>query len=114
MVRGDDLGKSMSSYLSRRVETKQNIEIHYHTEIRKLSGKRFLEAVEIEKDVGSGEELNETDARVADQVHERKRAKTERDQHKDDAKEQRSLRNFPGVQRLANRREIRFAGHVPY
>jgi thioredoxin reductase (NADPH) len=48
VVRGDDLGKSMSSYLSRRVETKKNIEIHYHTEIRKLTGGKFLESVEIE------------------------------------------------------------------
>jgi thioredoxin reductase (NADPH) len=47
-VRGDDLAKSMSSYLSRRVETKPNIEILYHTEIRKMTGGKFLEEVEME------------------------------------------------------------------
>src|SRR4029077_7870083 len=32
IVRGDTLTKNMSSYLSRRIETKENIEILYHTE----------------------------------------------------------------------------------
>lgn len=48
VVRGGALAKSMSSYLSRRVETKDNIEILYHTEIRKMTGKKHLEAVELE------------------------------------------------------------------
>jgi thioredoxin reductase (NADPH) len=48
VVRGENLSKSMSSYLSRRVETKENIEILTHTEIRKLTGGRKLEAVELE------------------------------------------------------------------
>ena len=48
VVRGDDLGKSMSSYLSRRVETRENIEILYQSEIRKLRGGKRLEAVELE------------------------------------------------------------------
>ncbi len=48
VVRGDDLAKSMSRYLSRRVETKENIEILYHTEIRAMRGGKMLEAVEIE------------------------------------------------------------------
>lgn len=47
VVRGTELGKSMSSYLSRRVEAKDNIEILYRTEIRKMTGKRVLEAVEL-------------------------------------------------------------------
>jgi thioredoxin reductase (NADPH) len=38
----------MSSYLSNRVETKKNIEIHYHSEIRKMTGGKFLEEIEIE------------------------------------------------------------------
>jgi thioredoxin reductase (NADPH) len=38
----------MSSYLSRRVEAKENIEILAHTEIRKLIGGKVLEAVELE------------------------------------------------------------------
>jgi len=48
VIRGDNLAKSMSSYLSRRVETKDNIEILRTTEIRKMTGGRFLEAVELE------------------------------------------------------------------
>lgn len=48
VIRGDNLSKSMSSYLSRRVETKTNIEILRHTEIRKLSGEKKLEKVELE------------------------------------------------------------------
>ncbi len=48
VVRGDDLSKSMSSYLSRRVETKENIEILCHTEIRKMTGGKCLETVELE------------------------------------------------------------------
>jgi thioredoxin reductase (NADPH) len=48
VIRGSDLSKSMSSYLSRRVETKKNIEILCHTEIRKMTGGKRLEAVELE------------------------------------------------------------------
>ena len=48
VIRGGDLSKSMSSYLSRRVETKENIEILYHTEIRKMTGGKLLETVELE------------------------------------------------------------------
>jgi len=48
IVRGDDLTKSMSSYLSHRVETKENIEILYQTEIRRMVGRKKLESVEIE------------------------------------------------------------------
>jgi thioredoxin reductase (NADPH) len=48
VIRGDDLSKSMSSYLSRRVETKANIEILKNTEIRKMMGGKVLEAVELE------------------------------------------------------------------
>ncbi len=54
VIRGDNLAKSMSSYLSRRVETKDNIEILRNTEIRKMTGGRFLEAVELEN-VPTGE-----------------------------------------------------------
>jgi len=48
VIRGENLSKSMSSYLSRRVETKENIEILTHTEIRKMMGGKELEAVELE------------------------------------------------------------------
>ncbi len=48
VVRGTDLAKSMSSYLSRRVETKENIEILFQTEIRKMRGGRTLEEIDLE------------------------------------------------------------------
>jgi thioredoxin reductase (NADPH) len=47
VVRGDDLSK-MSNYLSRRVETCPNIEILFHTQIRKMSGGKMLEEAELE------------------------------------------------------------------
>jgi thioredoxin reductase (NADPH) len=47
VVRGDDLSK-MSTYLSRRVKAQKNIEILYHTQIRKLSGNKMLEEAELE------------------------------------------------------------------
>jgi thioredoxin reductase (NADPH) len=48
VIRGEGLAKSMSSYLSRRVEAKENIEILPHTEIRKMMGGKVLEAIELE------------------------------------------------------------------
>ncbi len=48
VVRGNDLSKSMSTYLSRRVEHTENIEICYSTEVRRMSGGDRLESVEIE------------------------------------------------------------------
>jgi thioredoxin reductase (NADPH) len=48
VVRGDGLGKTMSSYLSRRVEVKENIEILTNTEIRQMIGGKVLEAIELE------------------------------------------------------------------
>jgi thioredoxin reductase (NADPH) len=48
VIRGENLAKSMSSYLSRRVETHQKIEILPYTEIRKMTGGKNLEAVELE------------------------------------------------------------------
>jgi thioredoxin reductase (NADPH) len=47
VIRGDDLSK-MSRYLSRRVEAAANIDILYHTEIRKMSGNKMLEEAEVE------------------------------------------------------------------
>ena len=47
VIRGDNLSK-MSSYLSRRVEAKDNIDILYHTQIRKMSGTKMLEEAELE------------------------------------------------------------------
>lgn len=48
VIRGADLSKSMSSYLSLRVEAKKNIEILCHTEIRKMMGEKRLETAELE------------------------------------------------------------------
>ena len=48
VIRGEGLARSMSSYLARRVEAKENIEILPHTEIRKMIGGKVLEAVELE------------------------------------------------------------------
>ncbi len=48
VIRGEGLAKSMSQYLSRRVETKENIEILMHTEIRKMTGGKVLESLELE------------------------------------------------------------------
>src|SRR6059036_1104196 len=47
VIRGDDLSK-MSTYLPRRVQAKDNIEILYHTQIRKLFGNKTLEEAELE------------------------------------------------------------------
>src|SRR6202035_517105 len=38
-IRGDDVSK-IASYLSRRVETRENIEILFHTQIRKMVGNK--------------------------------------------------------------------------
>jgi thioredoxin reductase (NADPH) len=53
VIRGDDLSK-MSTYLSRRVAAQKNIEILFHTQIRKLSGGKILEEAELE-DTKTGE-----------------------------------------------------------
>src|SRR5437660_8201545 len=38
VIRGDDLFKNMSSYLARRVEARENVEILFHTQIRQMFG----------------------------------------------------------------------------
>jgi len=48
VVRGSSLTKSMSSYLSRRIEAQKNIQILYETEIKRMSGRRKLESVALE------------------------------------------------------------------
>src|SRR5437870_10741254 len=53
IVRGDSLTKSMSSYLSRRIETTKNIQILYQTEITRMIARRTLESVETEN-TGTG------------------------------------------------------------
>src|SRR5213593_1966426 len=48
VIRGDDISKKMSDYLSRRVQAQPNVEILYQTEIRKMFGDQRLEEVELE------------------------------------------------------------------
>jgi thioredoxin reductase (NADPH) len=48
VVRGNNIANKMSDYLSRRVEASENIEILYNTEIRKMSGGKKLEQIELE------------------------------------------------------------------
>jgi thioredoxin reductase (NADPH) len=48
VVRSNNIASKMSDYLSRRVEARENIEILYNTEIRKMSGGKKLEQIELE------------------------------------------------------------------
>jgi thioredoxin reductase (NADPH) len=48
VVRGNNIVNKMSDYLSRRVQARDNIEILCHTEIRKMSGGKKLEQIELE------------------------------------------------------------------
>jgi thioredoxin reductase (NADPH) len=48
LVRGNNISNKMSDYLSRRVQAHENIEILYNTEIRKMSGGKKLEQIELE------------------------------------------------------------------
>lgn len=48
VIRGEGLSRTMSSYLSRRVETNPNIEMLTSTEVRKMVGRKTLEEVELE------------------------------------------------------------------
>lgn len=45
VIRGNTLSKTMSSYLSRRIETQANVEILFNTEIRRMIGNGKLKAV---------------------------------------------------------------------
>jgi thioredoxin reductase (NADPH) len=47
LIRGDDLGKSMSSYLAQRIEQTANIEVRRHTEVSNMFGDECLNAVEL-------------------------------------------------------------------
>jgi len=48
VVRGKNIANKMSDYLARRVQARHNIEILYQTEIRKMTGGRKLEQIELE------------------------------------------------------------------
>src|SRR5438132_11336189 len=62
VVRGKSLTKSMSSYLSRRIEAQKNIQILYETEIKRMSGRRKLESVELENTRTGEQQAVETPA----------------------------------------------------
>ncbi len=62
LIRGDDLSASMSAYLSRRVLAHENIEVLTHTEIRKMSGDKMLESVELENTKTGDRRVVETPA----------------------------------------------------
>ncbi len=61
VVRGNNIASKMSDYLSRRVQTQENIEILYNTEIRKMSGGKKLEQIELEN-TKTGERRSRSDA----------------------------------------------------
>jgi len=48
VIRGKNIANKMSDYLSRRVQARENIEILCQTEIRKMSGGKKLEQIELE------------------------------------------------------------------
>jgi thioredoxin reductase (NADPH) len=48
VIRGEDLYKSMSSYLVRRIEQAANVEVRKHTRVRRFEGLTSLTAVELE------------------------------------------------------------------
>jgi thioredoxin reductase (NADPH) len=48
VIRGKNIANKMSDYLSRRVQARENIEILYQTQIRKMSGGKKLEQIELE------------------------------------------------------------------
>jgi thioredoxin reductase (NADPH) len=47
LIRGSDLGKNMSSYLVRRVEQTDNIELMRDTEVQRMHGDRHLQSVDV-------------------------------------------------------------------
>lgn len=47
LVRGDNLSKTMSKYLSDRIERKENIEVLLNTEINKIKGDEQITSIEI-------------------------------------------------------------------
>jgi thioredoxin reductase (NADPH) len=47
LIRGNDLRKDMSSYLVQRIEDTPNIEVLRNTEVRRMSGDRYLRSIEV-------------------------------------------------------------------
>jgi thioredoxin reductase (NADPH) len=62
LVRGDDLGKSMSRYLIDRIERDPRIEVRLRTEVRELLGDDRLEGIVVESSADGGRERLDTGA----------------------------------------------------
>jgi thioredoxin reductase (NADPH) len=63
LIRGEDLGKSMSRYLVDQIERNESIEVVRHAQVVELDGERELETVTI-ADSSSGGEHSQLDARA--------------------------------------------------
>ena len=62
VIRGDDLYKSMSSYLARRIEQTANIEVLANTTVRRMQGDGHLDAVDVVNETSGQERTVETPA----------------------------------------------------
>jgi thioredoxin reductase (NADPH) len=62
LIRGDDLAKNMSRYLSRRIEQTKNIEVLANTEISRMTGNGHLEAIQIRNNRTAETRMIETPA----------------------------------------------------
>jgi thioredoxin reductase (NADPH) len=62
VIRGEDLNKSMSSYLVHRIENASNVEVLKHTRVRRCEGVSSLAAVELEDIQANSTSLIETPA----------------------------------------------------
>jgi thioredoxin reductase (NADPH) len=62
VIRGEDLYKSMSSYLVRRIEQTSNVEVLRHTRVRRCDGVTSLAAVELEDLAANSRRVIETPA----------------------------------------------------
>lgn len=60
LVRGDDLGKSMSRYLIDQIERSPDIEVHLDTEVRELVGDDTLRAIVVENNKTGERQVFET------------------------------------------------------
>jgi thioredoxin reductase (NADPH) len=62
VVRGDDLGESMSRYLVDRIERAKRVEVLLHTEVSELLGEKKLEAVVVEDNRSGSRQTLEAEA----------------------------------------------------
>ena len=62
VIRGEGLSATMSNYLTRRVETKENIEVLRRTVVSRMMGAKRLEAVELENTATGEKRVVETPA----------------------------------------------------